>query len=134
MQLPAAARLQVDQRYVRARDDLTVVGKGSFGTAYLAVDRLTARTVVVKRQPANGPRVGRELAAFRFLQAFKHPNVLEMLDTFEHNHYINFVFEVASMDLWTAWTTPIGRTGLLEASRLRGYVHDALAGVAHLHD
>ena len=57
-----------------------------------------------------------------------------MLDTFEYKNYPHFVFEVASMDLWTVWTTPFGRTGLLEASRLHGYVHDALAGVAHLHD
>ncbi len=124
--------LRTDQRYQKAEDDL-VNGSGGFGVAYVAVDLLTQTTVVVKRQVLHGARAGRELAAFHVLKAFTHPNVLEMLDSFESNNCLHLVFEAAAMDLWEVWATPVGRDRLLQASSLQRYLEGAFAGVAHLH-
>ena len=133
MELPDPARLRLAQRYVRCADNLAVVGQGSYGVAYLAIDTLTQSTVVIKKQSMDNGRAGRELAAFHTLRAFPHPNVLRMLDTFEVGNQLHLVFEPASTDLWFRWTSPLGRTGLLEASSLRRSVGGALAGVSHLH-
>ena len=58
------------------------VARGTFGNIYIAVDRSRGSTVVVKRQEMPSDVAARELAYYKALSQFPHPNVMPLLDYF----------------------------------------------------
>ncbi|CAF1287453.1 unnamed protein product, partial [Didymodactylos carnosus] len=93
----------------RRYDFVKVLGEGQFAVVYKAKDTLTNDEVAVKkikignRQEASDGINRTALREIKFLQELKHPNVIELLDTFgEHgstNPSICLVFEFMETDL-----------------------------------
>ena len=102
---------------------------------YLAIDRLTDQTVLVKRQALPSTAAGRELAAHSFLSAHPCPQVLLLLDHFvgqvpsadsqADSQFLCMVFPHCETDVWRVWKTPVGQQGLLGRER----VADLLRGI-----
>ena len=83
------------------------VARGTFGNIYIAVDRSRGSTVVVKRQEMPSDVAARELAYYKALSSFPHPNAMPLLDCFtksaERTTMLYMVFEVMGGDLWNQW-------------------------------
>ncbi|XP_049277580.1 serine/threonine-protein kinase fused [Anopheles funestus] len=79
-----------------------LIGEGSFGKVYKAVEKSSATTVAIKIINKRN-RSGRELKGLRgeceIQQNLKHPNIIRMLDSFETNNEIIVVTEYAKTDL-----------------------------------
>ena len=110
------------------------VGSGSFGTVYIAVDRLTQKTVAIKKQPYGSQSARTEHAVYFVLRAFPHPNVQAMLDYYIEGASLHLVFEHAPSNLWWLSQSDAGRRGMLPRERVRGVVHGLTRGVGHCHD
>ena len=87
---------------------IKLVGKGSYGCVYKAVDIKTSKEVAIKRMPnvfddlVDGKRILRELA---LLKQLKHPNIVNLIEViipdndFENFNEVYLVLEYAPGDL-----------------------------------
>ena len=80
------------------------LGKGGYGTVFLAFDKLRQEQVVIKRQEADTAAAAREIASYTMLQAFPHDNLLAMhgMWTAEFNRttHVYIATEVCNTNLW----------------------------------
>eukprot|EP00741_Cyanophora_paradoxa_P005123 tig00000863_g4965.t1 len=86
------------ERYAKAHK----VGEGTYGNVFLATDKLTGRTVALKKIKAGDVKEGVNFTALReikLLQELRHPNVVELLDVFSRNGSVYLVFEFLETDL-----------------------------------
>lgn len=86
------------ERYERG----DVLGEGTFGVVYAAVQRSSGRRVAIKQFKRGKFKDGVDFTALREvkLQAeLKHPNVVELLDVFVANDTMNVVFELLPNNL-----------------------------------
>ena len=83
-QAEAPTQLSGEDRYRRLDEGagLGAVARGTFGKIYIAVDRSRDSTVMVKRQEMPSDVAARELAYYKALDSFPHPNVMPLLDHF----------------------------------------------------
>lgn len=78
-----------------------ILGKGSYGTVYLAKEKSTGRIVAFKeikydRDTAISQEALREVAILRGL---RHPNIIELLDVLYASSKVTLVFEYVPHDL-----------------------------------
>ena len=96
-----------EKRYLRLDESggLGALARGSFGNIYIALDKSTGSTVIAKRQQAPSDAASKELAFYKALTQYSHPNVMPLLDhftvPFEPRAYLYMVFDVMDTDLWT---------------------------------
>ena len=113
-------------------DGLGALARGSYGNIYIAMDKRTGSTVIVKRQKVPGNAAAGELAFYSALSQYSHPNVMPLLDHFivhsATEAFLYMVFDVMDGDLWHPWKHHRRLLPMKSASRLlRQFVH----GVAH---
>ena len=135
-QAEAPTQLNGEDRYRRLDEGagLGAVARGTFGNIYIAVDRSRGSTVVVKRQKMPSDVAARELAYYKALSQFPHPNVMPLLDYFTKSAVsitmLYMVFEVMGGDLWHVWKN-LRRVLPLRLASL--YLRHIVRGVSHLH-
>jgi len=113
---------------------LGAVARGSYGNVYIAIDRDSSGTVAVKRQEMPSNAAAKELAYYKALSQYPHPNVMALLDHFTLNSkkqsLLYMVFDVMDGDLWHVWK---GHRRLLPLADSKRYLQQLVNGVAHLH-
>ena len=114
-----------------------ILGQGSFGTVRLGIDSESQNAVAVKTQKLPSDCAAREVAMFNLLEQYPHPNIIKMLCHFTSTaglrQYLNFVFELASSDLWQHWRHPLRQSGLQDIRLSASYLRDAAKALQHVH-
>ncbi|CAF1487742.1 unnamed protein product [Adineta ricciae] len=120
---------------------LSVRGEGTFAVVYYGRDTLTNDEVAIKKikigsrqEAADGINLT-ALREIKFLQEVKHPNVIELLDSFgeygSNSPNICLVFEYMSTDLEEIITN---RSILLTTTHVKAYMIMLLLGLEYLHN
>uniref|UniRef100_A0A8D8EUV9 non-specific serine/threonine protein kinase n=2 Tax=Culex pipiens TaxID=7175 RepID=A0A8D8EUV9_CULPI len=108
-----------------------LVGEGSFGKVYKAIDKESKTTVALKIISKRG-RSGRELKGLRgeceIQRNLQHPNIIRMLDSFETEHEIVAVTEFARTDLHS-----LLRDGSLGEPKTQKITYDLVSALYYLH-
>uniref|UniRef100_A0A1I8P7V8 non-specific serine/threonine protein kinase n=1 Tax=Stomoxys calcitrans TaxID=35570 RepID=A0A1I8P7V8_STOCA len=109
-----------------------MVGEGSFGHVYKAVRKDDNQIVAIKVISKRG-RTSRDLKTLRReceIQAhLKHPNVIEMLESFETKHDLVVVTEFATIDLHRY----MERNGYLREDKGQRLICDLVSALYYLH-
>ena len=78
------------------------LGAGTYGIVYKAQDRVTGRTVALKRIRLDNEEEGVPCTAIReisLLRDLKHPNIVELFDVLHSERKLTIVFEHLDTDL-----------------------------------
>lgn len=118
-----------------------VLGRGTFGSVFKAVDKTTGASVAIKRidagasgASAQGGRGGLDMTALREVKLLRelkpHPNVVPLLDVFLHKRRLCLVFEFVDSDLEAV----IRAKGLvLSPGDVKAYAQALLRALAFCH-
>ncbi|XP_067640071.1 serine/threonine-protein kinase fused [Eurosta solidaginis] len=110
----------------------SLIGEGSFGRVYKAIRKEDAQVVAIKIISKRG-RSSRELKSLRReceIQAhLKHPNVIEMLESFEIKNDLIVVTEYALIDLHRY----LGRHGAMPEDRAQQLICHLVSALYYLH-
>ena len=117
------------QRYDEGRG-LGAIASGAFGRVYVGCDLVLGTSCAIKRQSASSQAAATELAFYKSISQFAHPNVMALLDHFSTKDNVYMVFDMMDVDLWTAWEKS---RKLLPMEKAHRFLRDLVAGVAHLH-
>ncbi|XP_019545610.2 serine/threonine-protein kinase fused [Aedes albopictus] len=108
-----------------------LVGEGSFGKVYKAIDKQSKTTVALKIISKRG-RSGRELKGLRgeceIQRNLQHPNIIRMVDSFETENEIIAVTEFAKTDLHSEL-----RDGSLGEPKTQKITYDLVSALYYLH-
>ncbi|XP_069684130.1 serine/threonine-protein kinase fused isoform X2 [Periplaneta americana] len=111
---------------------LGLVGEGSFGRVYKAKSRKTDEIVAFKIIQKRG-RSEKELRSlrqeFEIQQHLHHPNIIQMIDSFETENEIVVVTEYAEKELYEI----LGKEGYLPEERVRKIACDLVSALYYLH-
>ncbi|KAG8228702.1 hypothetical protein J437_LFUL008691 [Ladona fulva] len=111
---------------------ISLVGEGSFGRVFKAEEKNTSRIVAFKVINKRG-RSEKELRSLRqeceIQQHLHHPNIIQMLDSFETDNEIVVVTEFAKKELYTI----LGNEGNLPEPRAREIACDLVSALYYLH-
>lgn len=114
-------------------DFLKSIGKGHYGTVYLAClknrpsDLVAVKTLIRKRAQSSQERLEREI---RILFSLDHPNIVRLYEVFEDKKYVHLVTEYCSGGELFDHIVAMGRYSEMEAARL---LHKMLLAVNNLH-
>ncbi|KAG2186858.1 hypothetical protein INT44_003085 [Umbelopsis vinacea] len=78
------------------------IGEGTYAVVYQGTQIATGRKVAIKKIKIGQFKDGLDLTAIRevkFLQEFKHTNIVELVDVFSHKTNLNLVLEYLDSDL-----------------------------------
>jgi len=125
------------ERYDRG----VVLGRGTFGSVFKAVDRHTGAPVAIKRidagasgASAQGGRSGLDMTALREVKLLRelrgHPNVVPLLDVFLHRRRLCLVFEFLDSDLEAVVRA---KGTVLAPGDVKAYAQALLAALAFCH-
>jgi cyclin-dependent kinase 7 len=118
-----------------------VLGRGTFGSVFKAVDKQTGASVAIKRidagasgASAQGGRGGLDMTALREVKLLRelkpHPNVVPLLDVFLHKRRLCLVFDFVDSDLEAV----IRAKGLvLSPGDVKAYAQALLRALAFCH-
>ncbi|PSN39585.1 hypothetical protein C0J52_18754 [Blattella germanica] len=111
---------------------LGLIGEGSFGRVYKAKCRKTRKTVAFKIIRKRG-RSEKELTSlrqeFQIQQHLHHPNIIQMLDSFETENEIVVVTEYAEKELYEI----LGKEGYLSEEKVQEIACDLVSALYYLH-
>ena len=116
------------------------IGKGGYGVVFNGFDQLRQKQVVIKRQPPETAAAAREIAAYRMLEAFPHPNLLRMHGTwtaqFDRTAYLYIAMEACSTSLWKCIGVgnPAKRANWLTTNKRQQIMLGIVRGAGHLHE
>lgn len=123
----AAARENID-RYNR----LDVLGEGTYGIVYRAVDKVTGQIVALKKVRLDRTEEGIPQTALRevsILQEVHHPNIVNLLDVICADGKLYLIFEYVDHDLKKA----IEKHGPYSGMELKRLVYQMLDGLYFCH-
>ncbi|KAJ8932532.1 hypothetical protein NQ318_000649 [Aromia moschata] len=108
------------------------LGEGSFGRVYKA-KQISDGTFVALKVISKRGRSAKELKGFRreceIQRDLHHPNIIQMLDSFETENEIVVITEFAHKVL----TTVLGKEGYLPEERVQPIVWDLVSALYYLH-
>ncbi|TDH72617.1 hypothetical protein CCR75_004294 [Bremia lactucae] len=111
-----------------------ILGEGTFGIVYAAVQKSTGRHVAIKEFKRGKFKDGVDFTALREvkLQAeLKHANVMELLDVFVANETISVVYELLPSNLDDVIKD---KAVVLTAADIKAYMQMLLKGLAYCHE
>lgn len=109
-----------------------VLGEGTSGVVFRGKEAATGTPVAVKRvhfsvlSPAEQKQVMQEI---NFLQQYRHPNIIRLIDKERTEEYIYLVLEIAESDLFSY----LQRTGPLPEEQARFLFKQIVNAVSFLH-
>ena len=81
-------------------EDMKIIGRGNYGTAFAAKDRITGSKIVVKKIPlfslSDKERRDAE-SECKILATLRHPNVVEFIDSFLEDHALHLVTQYCEL-------------------------------------
>ncbi|KAJ8638480.1 hypothetical protein MRB53_012747 [Persea americana] len=129
---PAADPTQskrVADRYLKRE----VLGEGTYGVVFKAIDTKTGQTVAIKKIRLAQYKEGVNFTALReikLLKELKDPNIIELIDAFPHKGNLLLVFEFMESDLEAVIRD---RNIVLSPADIKSYMQMTLKGLAYCH-
>ncbi|KAL6963089.1 Cyclin-dependent kinase D-1 [Sarracenia purpurea var. burkii] len=120
---------KVADRYLKRE----VLGEGTYGVVYKAIDTKTGQTVAIKKIRLGKQKEGVNFTALReikLLKELKDPNIIELIDAFPHKGNLHLVFEFMETDLEAVIRD---RNIVLSPSDIKSYLQMTLKGLAYCH-
>ncbi|KAJ1402674.1 Protein kinase domain [Sesbania bispinosa] len=97
---------KVADRYLKRE----VLGEGTYGVVYKAIDTQTGQTITIKKIRLGKQKEGVNFTALReikLLKELKDPKIIELIDAFLHKGNLHLVFEFMETDLEVVLETGI---------------------------
>ena len=118
-------------------DPTRIIGSGSFGFVFEAIDNDTKQTVAVKRTQKAGEYVSREYEVLNELKKCK--NVVKMLEIYyskdsQKKTAQNLVFEYCSQNLEEIIQQKKQEGGRIEMKEIKDYMRQILTGMKDVHE
>ncbi|KAL3529225.1 hypothetical protein ACH5RR_008547 [Cinchona calisaya] len=120
---------KVADRYLKRE----VLGEGTYGVVYKAIDTKTGQTVAIKKIRIGKQKEGVNFTALReikLLKELKDPNIIELIDAFPHKGNLHLVFEFMETDLEAVIRD---RNIVLSPADIKSYIQMTLKGLAFCH-
>ncbi|CAI9767274.1 unnamed protein product [Fraxinus pennsylvanica] len=120
---------KVADRYLKRE----VLGEGTYGVVYKAIDTKTEQTVAIKKIRLGKQKEGVNFTALReikLLKELKDPNIIELIDAFPHKGNLHLVFEFMETDLEAVIRD---RNIVLSPADIKSYLQMTLKGLAFCH-
>nr|XP_043636999.1 cyclin-dependent kinase D-3-like [Erigeron canadensis] len=120
---------KVADRYLKRE----VLGEGTYGVVYKAIDTKTGQTVAIKKIRLGKQKEGVNFTALReikLLKELKDPSIIELIDCFPHKGNLHLVFEFMETDLEAVIRD---RNIVLSPTDIKSYIQMTLKGLAVCH-
>ncbi|CAE8667212.1 unnamed protein product, partial [Polarella glacialis] len=111
---------------------MEIVGSGSYGTVFKAMNKTTGRRVAIKKMYGMQADEGVPATALReiaLLKDLSHVNVIRLYEVFSGPRYMHLVLEFLDMDL----RVYLKHNGPLQDAWLKSAAQQCFAGLAHCH-
>ncbi|KAE9586070.1 hypothetical protein Lal_00009779 [Lupinus albus] len=120
---------KVADRYLKRE----VLGEGTYGVVYKAIDTETGQTVAIKKIRLGKQKEGVNFTALReikLLKELKYPYIIELIDAFPHKGNLHLVFEFMETDLEAVIRD---RNIFLSPGDIKSFLQMTLKGLAFCH-
>ncbi|KAG6753869.1 hypothetical protein POTOM_041871 [Populus tomentosa] len=120
---------KVADRYLKRE----ILGEGTYGVVYKAIDTKTGQTVAIKKIRLGKQKEGVNFTALReikLLKELKDPNIIELIDAFPHKGNLHLVFEFMETDLEAVIRDP---NIFLSPGDIKSYFQMTLKGLLVCH-
>uniref|UniRef100_A0A6N2MUS2 Protein kinase domain-containing protein n=1 Tax=Salix viminalis TaxID=40686 RepID=A0A6N2MUS2_SALVM len=121
---------KVADRYLKRE----ILGEGTYGVVYKAIDTKTGHTVAIKKIRLGRQKEGVNFTALReikLLKELKDPNIIELIHAFPHKGNLHLVFEFMETDLEAVIRDP---NIFLSPGDIKSYFQMTLKGLAVCHN